>query len=356
MSPVCTALPFKDSPITNAEWNQLCGIMNGYIYSQTLATACDLDVFTFLETHPQATLDAIAEGLGLSQYAARVLMLACCATKLIVKNERGQYANSGLASKVLVARVPYSMIDFIKFNHQVQQRCSVHLTAALREKRNAGLDEFPGEGNTLYSRLAAYPDVEALFQRAMGAYTRLSPKMAHLPEFEHVRKLLDVGGGDGSNAIRLCERLPKISVSILDIPTVVSIAEKNIATRGLSSRVTCYALDMFADQWPMGHDAVLLSHVVEIFSPERIKQLYRLAYEALPPGGRLFIWTIMANDNETMGLQASKTSIYFLSTASGEGMAYPARDHELWLGELGFSSVTCNEAGDIEHGAIVAVR
>ena len=45
------------------------------------------------------------------------------------------------------------------------------------------------------------------------------------------------------------------------------------------------------------------------------------AFEALPHAGRLFVWTIMANDSETGALQAAKSSIYFLCAASGEGMA-----------------------------------
>ena len=96
---------------------------------------------------------------------------------------------------------------------------------------------------------------------------------------------------------------------------------------------------MFADLWPSGCDGILLSHIVEIFAPEKIRFLYGKALEFLVTGGRLFVWTIMANDPETQGLQAAKSSTYFLTTASGEGMAYPAKDHAQWLREAGFRAV-----------------
>jgi hypothetical protein len=248
------------------------------------------------------------------------------------------------------------MLDFVRFNHEVQRRCSVHLTAALRERRNAGLDEFPGTGDTLYARLTEHPDVERLFQRAMGAYTRLSPRMMHVPEFADARILLDVGGGDGSNAIRLCQQYPWLAVRLVDIPSVVAIAERRIAEHGFQARITCQSLDMFEAEWPEGHDAVLLSHVVEIFAPEQIQLLYRSAYASLPPRGRLIVWTLMANDTETGGLQAAKSSIYFLSTASGRGMAYPGRDHERWCTAAGFRDIIRYDASETDHGAIVAAK
>jgi hypothetical protein len=95
---------------------------------------------------------------------------------------------------------------------------------------------------------------------------------------------------------------------------------------------------------------------VEIFSPDKVRFLYRRAHQILSEGGRLFVWTLMANDLETEGLQAAKSSIYFLSTASGEGMAYPGTDHERWLRECGFSNVKRYNVPAIDHGGIVAMK
>ena len=42
---------------------------------------------------------------------------------------------------------------------------------------------------------------------------------------------------------------------------------------------------MFRDPWPEGFDAILLSHFVELFTPEKIESIYSKAYEVLPAGG-----------------------------------------------------------------------
>jgi hypothetical protein len=341
--------------LSNEEWMSFCAIMNGYIYSQTLATACDFDLFTYLSKHPGATQEEVSEVLALSSYSTRVLLLACCAVGLIYRaKETGGYFNSPIAEKVLVSYSPYSMIPFVHFNNRIQERCGLHLTRALRENRNAGLDEFPGDGTTLYERLIKYPELESLFQEGMGAYTRLSPKMADLPEFADVQNLLDVGGGDATNAVRLCQRHAGLRVTILEIPSVAPIARAAIECHGLDDRIKLWEGDMFTDPWPSGCDGILLSHIVEIFTPEKIRFLYRKALELLVPGGRLFVWTIMANDLETQGLQAAKSSTYFLTTASGEGMAYPGKDHTQWLREVGFRAVKRYDAPEIDHGALVA--
>jgi precorrin-6B methylase 2 len=349
--------PSDPAPLTNAEWRQLCDVMNGYIYSQTLVTACDLDLFTCLSAHPGATQAQLAHSLGLSTHCTRILMLACCAVGLVLRDSvDGGYRNSDLAEKVLVSGSQYSMIPFVEFNRRVQERCSRHLTKALKENRNAGLDEFPGGGTTLYERLAEYPDLESLFHNAMGAYTRLSPKIVHLAEFSAVRHLLDVGGGDGSNAIALCKCFPDLNVTILEKPTVARITRQNVAEAGLDGRIACVEGDMFLDAWPAGCDALLFSHLVEIFSPARIRALYKQAFETLPSAGQLFVWSIMANDSETGALQAAKSSIYFLCVASGEGMAYPASQHEESLRWAGFSTVKRYPAAEVDHGALVAVK
>jgi hypothetical protein len=331
--------------------------MNGYIYSQALMTACDFDLFSELSRHPGATQVDVQRLLGLSPYSTRVLMLACCATGLVLRDATtGGYRNSDLAEKVLVSSSPLSMVPFIQFNHRVQRRCTAHLTQALKENRNVGLTEFPGEGSTLYERLAHYPDVERLFHDGMGAYTRLSPTILDLPEFSSITHLLDVGGGDASNAIGLCGRLPSLRVTLIDRPSVVEIARQRVTCAGLADRITCLPVDIFEDAWPTGCTGVLMSHLVEIFSPDKIDRLYRQAFNVLPPSGQLVVWTIMANDAEVGSLQAAKSSIYFLCAASGEGMAYPAKDHDEALRRAGFRTVRRQLAAEFDHGALIATR
>lgn len=87
----------QDLTISHREWKELCEVMNVYIYSQTLVSACDLDLFTFLSQHPGAGRGDLERGLGLTEYCTRVLMLAACTTGLVRKEPRtGKYYNPDL--------------------------------------------------------------------------------------------------------------------------------------------------------------------------------------------------------------------------------------------------------------------
>lgn len=345
------------STLSISQWNKLCGLMNGYIYSITLATACELDLFTWLSKNPGAMIEQIAEALSLSHHAARVLLLSCCAAELIERApDSGGYRNSELAEQVLVSDSPLSMLSFIQFNQKVQLRGCFNLTKALRENYNAGLDEFPGTGNTLYMRLKAYPEMEKIFQEGMGEYTRLSPQIMTIPELAGVKHLLDVGGGDGTNAIRLCQQYPFLKVTILELPSVCTLGQQVIKREGMDSRIKYISADMFKEPWPDDCDGILMSHLVEIQPLDKVSFLYRKAYNTLPQNGLLFIWTLMTDDLETGGLQSAKAAIYLFTVASGEGMPWPAIEHLRLLQDAGFQRPIHYQAREIDHGALVAKK
>ena len=147
-------------------WKLLFRVMNGYVRSQALVTACELDLFTFLHKNPGSSLEYIRDKLNISLYCARVLMLGCCDTELIYRDVSTKgYHNSPAAEEMLVSESSQSMIPFIMFNDKIQRRCLIHFTESLRNNSNKGLEEFPGQGNTLYERLTEYPELETLFQQ-----------------------------------------------------------------------------------------------------------------------------------------------------------------------------------------------
>ncbi|AUX24086.1 methyltransferase [Sorangium cellulosum] len=341
--------------ISPQDWTALCGLMNGWVQSTALGAACELGLFDFLSRRPGATVEDVAAGLDITRHGARVLLLACSATGTVQRDGSGAYANTALAEAYLRSDAPLSMASFVAFNQKVQQVGCQRLAESLRQGRNAGLDAFPGPGDTLYQRLAADPASERLFQTAMAAYTRLAPGMIEAEELSAARVLVDVGGGDGTNAMRLCRRFPELTVTLVDLPSVCAIARKRVEEAGLERRIRCVEADMFRDPWPEG-DAVLLSHVVEIFAEERVRFLYAKACERLPPGGRLFAWTLTCADDESGGLQAAKSSIYFVAVASGHGMAYPASQHERWLKGAGFGELRRHDARHLDHTLLVATK
>lgn len=340
--------------ISNSEWKQLCELLNGYIRTQVLNTACELEIFNLLAKKPKLTTNEIADELSISLHGTRILLMGLCESKLL-ESINGRYSNTELASKAFVSTSPTSISYFVKLNSQLQLPGCLEFTKALKTGKNSGLDIFPGDAPTLYKRIKNDPRLESIFQKGMGEYTKVSPQMTYVDEFKNINSLLDIGGGDGTNAIRLCQKFSNLTITILEIPTVAGIARENVTVANLSDRIKVIELDIFDQEWPRGFDAVLFSHLLEIFNEKKIIFLYQKALSVLNEHkGKVIIWTMMSNPDENGGLQAVKSSLYFYTVASGEGMAYPAKDHEHWLKQVGFKKINSSYIEDIDHGLIIA--
>ncbi|MDX3228661.1 methyltransferase [Streptomyces sp. ME19-01-6] len=328
--------------------------MNAPALFNAVATAVECDIFRFLDSRPDSTLEEIQAATGLPAHQLRVLLQAVCVTGLL-RRENGRYANSDAARDLLVPDGPDSWRHILIGWKEVYYPAFGQMTTALRAGTNTALAAYPGDEPTLYQRLSHQPEREALFHAAMSAFTlRSLPALLDHPELSSVRHLLDVGGGDATTTSHLVRRHPDLRVTVFDLPSVSGLAEDT--TADLGDRVRHHPGDLFKDDFPTGVDGVLFSHVLEIFSGEQIVALLTKAHQALPPGGRVFVYGYNVSDDETAGIFSARLSLYLNVLASGQGMAYPARDYEDWLRTAGFQDVRTTSGLPYEHGLTYGVK
>ncbi|KAM5433050.1 hypothetical protein MferCBS31731_007274 [Microsporum ferrugineum] len=105
--------------------------------------------------------------------------------------------------------------------------------------------------------------------------------------------LVDVGGGNGQNAIRLVISYPQLSAVVQDHVSVISMAENTVKEKydeKIAGRVTWEAHDYYAQQPRKGADVYLLSHVLMDNSDENcIKMIRRITQVMDPARSRLLI-------------------------------------------------------------------
>jgi SAM-dependent methyltransferase len=283
-----------------------------------------------------------------------VLLLGLCASGLVERRD-GRYADSALARDFLGGTEPDSWRDILIGWQRIYYPAFAHSTEALRAGHNTALRAHPGSEPTLYQRLAHNPELEAVLHRSMAAFTERSlPGLVEDPRVGSVRRLLDVGGGDGTTSRRILERYPDVTTTLFDLPSVAELASANTPAH-LADRFAMVGGDLFADPFPTGADTVLFSHVLEVFAPEQIGHLLGKAYDALPAGGRVLIYGFNAPDEEDGGPYAARLSLYLNVLATGQGMAYPARDYGTWLVKAGFTGVE-TVPGPYEHGLTVGTK
>lgn len=327
----------------------------GHILFQTLNTAMDFDLFTKLDDRKKMTLEEISAALNTPTQACRIMLLGLVASKILKKRGR-YYKNTRVSAKLFNKNSPYNVASYVKLQHRVMYPALSHFTESVRSGTNVGLGEFPGTETTIYERIAHNPELETIFQGAMQELSLQSN--SYLAEFLNLNQtkfLVDVGGGDGTNAMAFAERNPHLRAAVFDSPSVCKIAEANIKRRGFETRVTAIPGNAFKGDYPAGVDGILFCHFFTIWSKEENLELLKKAYSALAPGGRCMIFNMMQHNDETGPLSAAIGSPYFLACATGKGMLYTWDEYIELFKKAGFVNVTSARLPR-DHGVITGSK
>jgi ubiquinone/menaquinone biosynthesis C-methylase UbiE len=335
----------------------LTGILFGAGAFQILYAGCALGLFRLLRRRQDLSQSQIAAGLGLAERPAQILLLGTTALGLTVRAD-GQYRNGDLVSDLFADGTWEIIEDLAEFQQEITATASLDFVSALRADTNAGLARFPGDGDTLYQRLAGHPRLEQLFFRSMKSWSSLSnPILVANADLSAVRRVLDVGGGDAVNSIALAQANPDIEFTVLDLPGAAAIARDKIRGHGLDGRITVVEGDMFADPFPEGHDCLLFANQLVIWSPEQNRALLGKAYDVLPDDGRVLIFSAFSDETGDGPLYAALDNVYFATLPTAHSTIYHWAQYEEWLTSAGFSKVVRSPGGGwTPHGVIAAVK
>ncbi|MFJ3641328.1 amino acid adenylation domain-containing protein [Streptomyces sp. NPDC090108] len=330
-------------------------VAHGHTLFNAVVAGLELDVFGHLSAHPGATLDELAEQAAIAPHKMRVLLASLCSIDLLVRAE-GRYSNAPLAERLLAPRGPESWRNIFLSRHRTDYAGMAHTTQALRSGTNDGLKVHAGEGGSVYERLGADPETEAILHQSIAAFAHQEMHgLLHTADFEGTGHLLDVGGGSGAKAAAIAGHFPGIKVTVFDLPSVTQLAARELPP-GVEGRVRFQPGDMFTDPFPAGVDAILFSSVLDVFDAQRVETLLAKAYDALGPGGRVLIYSCNTAPDEAGGVIATSLSLFLNVIATGEGMAYPVADYERMLRKAGFDQVGAVGGLPMEHAMITAVK
>ncbi|QHJ00810.1 hypothetical protein GT347_24180 [Xylophilus rhododendri] len=165
------------------------------------------------------------------------------------------------------------------------------------------------------------------------------------PEFGRIDQMLDIGGGPGYVASLLKEEHPPIRITVFDLPPVCDRALDIFRESGQGAELGAHAGDFFHDPFPTGFRAMQFSHVLELFTPDRIGLLLKKSFDALPRNGRLLVYgqASAANEEPPAVQQAPTFPFQALALPAGISVRYSAEQYLYWLRLVGFSTVTCRQ-------------
>jgi predicted O-methyltransferase YrrM len=161
--------------------------------------------------------------------------------------------------------------------------------------------------------------------------------LVHSKAMEGGKRLLDVGGGDGTIGCALAEKLPGLKVTVFNLPASAHIARRTIAAKGCAHRVSVHEGDFLKDELPGGFDRILFSRVLTDWTPSVCRMLFEKSRRALAPGGRLVINEALVEGNLDYAISWEFRYIFY--DTFGRAMFKPLTVYERLLSEAGFRVV-----------------
>jgi acetylserotonin N-methyltransferase len=255
-----------------------------------VAIADEMGIFPALADRPLSATETAA-CFRLSQEWAEILLGALAALEL-VRLQDGIFHVTDTARSFLVPASPYycggTFQNFVRGDSNTEK-----LKRALRSPdtdsdryivRNWESGEY-----TLETAEAGARALHGLsFATAVGT--------ARSGDFRGVRRLLDIAGGAGTFSIALALRYPDIHCTVAELPAVCQVTQRYIKHYGVEMQVDTTPLNMFFDSWPTGFDGVLLSNVLHDWGVQHRALLLKLAFDSLPPTGRIFVNEMLMSD------------------------------------------------------------
>lgn len=321
----------------------LLRLSQGFMESRILHAAAELDLFTLLSGEP-LTAPEIAERTEGNPRALAILLDAVAAMGLLVKRDEA-YHCEGPVSRLLSADSPDSVRPMVLHMAHLWSRWSRLVDIAKGAPDMAPGFDLDRDEEELRAFIGAMHAIGAPLARQIVASTHPGAS----------RNLLDIGGGSGTYTIAFLHAVPGMKATIFDLPEVVEMARERLTSENLIDRATLVAGNYYTDEFPGGHDLVLLSAIIHSNSLEENVELYRKSFRALTPGGRILIRDHVMDSTRTRPRDGAIFAINMLVGTSG-GSTYTYHEIEQGLLDAGFHRIDLVRQGEHMDAVIEAYK
>ena len=306
--------------------------------SRIFLTAVEMDVFTLLAKNPMSAQET-ANRLEATVRGVTILLDAVVSMGLLEKKEEKYHCPAEVAS-ILSKESPTSILP-------------IAMMATGGWKRWSDLTDIVRRGNRIRGTPFDFKESEQeAFTGAMHASAfKMAPGIVAAIKPGEARKLLDIGGGSGAYTQAFLEASPGLTATIFDLPLVINMARRRLATTGLLDRIQFIAGDFCKDELPTGHDLALLSAIIHQNSPEQNIELFRKILRALKPEGRLVIRDHVMSSDHTQPTSGAFFAVNMLVVTAG-GRTYSFEEIKSALESAGFIKVNLIQPDDRMTGLV----
>ncbi|MEM8571237.1 MAG: methyltransferase [Pseudomonadota bacterium] len=312
--------------IAHRNGQELFDLMSGFVYSQVLTACVELKIIEAVAETPQRVED-LAVRLQIDPVRLQTLCNGAVALEILTRRADGRFGLGRFGAAVLSTPGLRPMIE----HHALLYRDLMDPVALLKGETQTELSQFwpyvaGPDGVPDAETAKAYSDVMSASQ------TLVSEETLRVLDLSGVRRLMDVGGGDGTFLTHLSKRWPEVELRLFDLPKVAERAVGNLARAGINAEAVGGSFDDGA--LPVGADAITLVRVLFDHDYHRVETILSLVYEALPPGGLVIISEPMAGGAKPSRAGDAYFGLYTMAMTTGRSRSAP--DHASRLQAAGF--------------------
>jgi predicted O-methyltransferase YrrM len=305
---------------------KILGPVYAFREARVLLTAFDLDLFSLIGSEQKSSEEVAALARTDPRATDRLLDAICASGYLLKKNSK--FSNTPLTLHFLVKGQPGYLGGLM---HQVSLwNTWTTLTDAVRKGSSVAVHTTMSQHGVDW--LEAF--ITAMHMRAISQ----APAIVGLISLKGVSRILDVGGGSGVFSMAFVRARKGITATVFDLPDVAKMAKEYIGNENLSHSIKVVEGDYAFDSLGSGFDIVFMSAVIHSNSPEMNQRLFRKAFEALNPGGRLVVLDYMMNAERTSPTAGAYFSLNML-VGTHEGDTYTESEVRSWMEGAGFEKV-----------------
>ena len=293
--------------------------------SFAMLAGMQLDLFTPLKDGSM-TAEQLANALGVKAEKLSPLLYALVVAELLTI-EGDRFANTPETDHFLVKGKP-TYLGSRHENFSDIWEVLLHTADTIRTGTPQAKKDFA----------TTSPDDQIHFFRGLHPVTLATGRaLAERYDFSAYTTLADIGGGSGAMALAMTDTCPHLRATVLDLPTVIPIAQRFIEEAGATDRVQALSADVVHASLPGTYDVAVLRSLIQVLSPDDALSALRNIGAAVNPGGRLYIVGRILDDSRLSPIGSVGFNLVFLNTFD-DGRAYTEREHREWLTAIGFEN------------------
>jgi hypothetical protein len=270
---------------------RLFGLLSSTWLAQSCYALAKLGVPDLLAAGPRSVAE-LAEETGTNRQALGRVLRALSAAGVLTAAGEASYELTPMGH-LLRTGVPRSSHDAaVMFGEEVF-RSFAEITYTLRTGKPAFEKVY---GQPFYDYLADNQDAAQTFAAAMGDGP--VPTALATCDLTGLRRLVDLGGGNGGLIGRVLRAQPQATGVLVDLPPAIAQARERLATAGVADRVE-FVTGSFFEELPAGADVYVLSRVLHNWDDGDAVRILRQVRTAIPSTGRLLVFEELIEQPES---------------------------------------------------------